>query len=115
MDFFHNTQEFYSIKELETTGAKKVGVSSMLIKGLLKNLTDNSLVKVEKIGSGNYYWAFTSDSRAMTENKIEGFRDKIRQLEQEIVQVDTNIETSKLERENLVFTSSTYKQNKHRF
>jgi hypothetical protein len=77
----------------------------MQIKGLLKNLTDNSLVKVEKIGSGNYYWAFTSDSRALTENKIEGLHAKINQLQEEILQVGTNIETSMLERENLVFTS----------
>lgn len=77
----------------------------MQIKGLLKSLTDNSLVKVEKIGSGNYYWAFTSDSRALTANKIEGLHAKIKQLQEEILQVGTNIETSKLERENLVFTS----------
>lgn len=104
LNFFHGSGEFFNIKELETTGSKKIGVSSMQIKGLLKALTDNSLVRVEKIGSGNYYWAFPSDSNCSKANRIEILREKAAGIAADIEKVTVQIDEAQLEREALVYS-----------
>lgn len=74
----------------------------MIIKGLLKALTDNSLVRVEKIGSGNYYWAFTSDSKATRSNRINTLTEKADTLSREIDHFNEEIDKARLQREALV-------------
>lgn len=103
LDFFYNSGEFFSIKEMETTCAKKIGVSSMQIKALLKALTDNSLVRVEKIGSGNYYWAFPSDGKCNRANRIGSLTEKTDNLTKDLDQLNVEISNAGLARENLVF------------
>ena len=103
LDFFYNSGEFFSIKEMETTCAKKIGVSSMQIKALLKALTDNSLVRVEKIGSGNYYWAFPSDGKCNRANRIGSLTEKTDNLTKDLDQLNVEISNASLARENLVF------------
>lgn len=64
----------YNIKEIETVGSKKTGISSMQIKDILKLLIDDGLVNCEKCGISNIYWSFqyTSILKINTEfNKLE--------------------------------------------
>ncbi len=42
----------------------------MQIKDVLQGLQDENLIRVEKIGSGNWYWCFTSDAKILKENII---------------------------------------------
>lgn len=77
----------------------------MQIKALLKALTDNSLVRVEKIGSGNYYWAFPSDNNCSTANRIESLREKVAGLATEIEKVTMQIDEAQLKREALVYSN----------
>lgn len=74
----------------------------MQIKAILKALTDNSLVKVEKIGSGNYYWAFASDDKAGRERKMDGLKTKVDDLQKEITELESQIEIESVQRENMV-------------
>lgn len=64
----------------------------MQIKNVLKALTDNSLVKVEKIGSGNYYWAFPSDTKVAIKLKIEKLTQSITSLESELVNLQSQLD-----------------------
>lgn len=102
LDFFHSSSEFFNLKELETVGAKKVGVSGMQIKPLLKCLTDNSLVKCEKIGSGNYYWAFPSDGRASLANRFASLQDKAAAQAAEVDSLAVQVDDAAMKRQFLV-------------
>lgn len=42
----------------------------MQVKDVLQGLQDENLIRVEKIGSGNWYWCFTSDAKKLKENII---------------------------------------------
>ena len=42
----------------------------MQVKEYLQALTDESLIRCEKIGSGNWYWCFLSDAKKGKENQI---------------------------------------------
>lgn len=56
----------------------------MQIKNVLKVLTDSSLVRYEKIGSGNYYWSFPSDAKVAMKQKIDKLTNSVSSLESEI-------------------------------
>jgi len=58
--WFREHKTFVSLKEIEKGGSKATGISSMVMKDVLTQLTDDNLVDFDKIGSGNYYWSFPS-------------------------------------------------------
>lgn len=77
MKIFLETQDFWSMKELEKMGSKRgVGRNSFVpsfsrrcfnwaavsqtIQEIVKSLVDDDMVRMEKIGSGNFYFAFSS-------------------------------------------------------
>ena len=43
----------------------------MHIKDALQSLVDDSLIRVEKIGSGNWYWSFVGDERKRLQGTIK--------------------------------------------
>ncbi|KAA8912825.1 hypothetical protein TRICI_003368 [Trichomonascus ciferrii] len=47
---------FHSLKELES--ALKGRVDGFQLKAIIKDLSDQSLISAEKIGTSNYYWKF---------------------------------------------------------
>ncbi|GMM33049.1 Mnd1 protein [Saccharomycopsis crataegensis] len=99
LQFFTDDFSFYSIKEIETTAAKKTGISSMQIKDVLQQLLDEDLVKFDKCGSMNLYWCFQYDS---TKNMIVKHRrllENIREAEDDKRQIVSAINVARKERE----------------
>uniref|UniRef100_A0A8D8H3E8 Meiotic nuclear division protein 1 homolog n=1 Tax=Culex pipiens TaxID=7175 RepID=A0A8D8H3E8_CULPI len=74
LEIFHDSGEFYQLKDLERIAAKEKGLKEQLVKGLLQSLEDEGLVEAGKIGQSTYYWSFP------------GKRQKIKQLESEELQ-----------------------------
>ncbi|KAI8577662.1 hypothetical protein K450DRAFT_177470, partial [Umbelopsis ramanniana AG] len=56
---FHETKQFYQLKELEKIAPKRQIVVQS-VKDTLQSLVDDGLVNMEKIGSSNYFWSFPS-------------------------------------------------------
>lgn len=44
------------------------GINAMAVKEFIKDLTDENKMRVEKIGSGNWYWCWAGEEAK--ENKI---------------------------------------------
>lgn len=59
LSILHTTKEFYNLRELEKL-AGKAGVTEKTVKDVLEQLTGDSLVTCEKIGTSNYYYSFPS-------------------------------------------------------
>ncbi|CAZ83544.1 unnamed protein product [Tuber melanosporum] len=57
----HSLNTAHTLKDLEKIIPAATGVSGMLVKDYLTALVDEGLLRVEKIGSGNWYWAFRSE------------------------------------------------------
>jgi len=56
---FFSSKDVFNLKDIEKLGAKE-GVVQQTIKDVLQSLVDDKIVEVDKIGSGNFYWAFPS-------------------------------------------------------
>lgn len=58
------------MKDLENALPSAASVHKMQVKDLLKELTDENQVKVEKIGSGNWYWCWAGEEARDKRNMV---------------------------------------------
>jgi len=70
LEYMHEHKEVYSLKELEKNASKAKGIVEKTIKEILELLVSDGAVECDKIGSGNFYWALPSQSRANATTKI---------------------------------------------
>ncbi|KAI7871138.1 meiotic nuclear division protein 1 [Spinellus fusiger] len=76
---FHESGDFYQLKEVEKLGTKK-GIVSQAIKDVLQSLVDDGLVSTDRIGTSNYYWSFPATA-ALTHTRM---RDLKRERDEEL-------------------------------
>jgi hypothetical protein len=69
--WFHKTAVAHSVKDLEKALPQVGSISGMQVKDYLQALSDESMIRVEKIGSGNWYWSFPSDVKKTKEAGLE--------------------------------------------
>ncbi|KAG9236480.1 meiotic nuclear division protein-like protein 1 [Amylocarpus encephaloides] len=74
LDHFRESMGVYTLKELEKSLQSVAAINQMQVKEYLQALQDENLIRVEKIGSGNWYWCFTSDAKKSKENMIGGLK-----------------------------------------
>ncbi|KAI9829481.1 MAG: hypothetical protein M1819_006301 [Sarea resinae] len=63
LSWFHRSGTAHSIKDLEKVLPQVASINSMQTKDYLQALSDEGKIRVEKIGSGNWYWSFPSEER----------------------------------------------------
>jgi Fe2+ or Zn2+ uptake regulation protein len=64
------SKDVFNLKDLEKLGSK-AGVVLQTVKDVVQSLTDDRMVEVDKIGSGNFYWAFPSKAFMGIKNRAE--------------------------------------------
>lgn len=72
----------YNLKEIETLGAK-AGVILQTVKDVLQSLLDDNLVDTDKIGAGNFYWAFLSKAQTNRERRLAALDQEMTDLRNE--------------------------------
>jgi hypothetical protein len=99
LDYFRQSMSVFTLKELEKSLQSVASINQMQVKDYLQALQDENLIRVEKIGSGNWYWCFMSDAKKMKENRIDKLKAEERKLRDLIADTDCAIgeETEKRE------------------
>ncbi|KAK6497917.1 hypothetical protein TWF481_012313 [Arthrobotrys musiformis] len=92
--YFINHQPItaHSIKDLEKSLPTATGISGMQVKDYLTALVDENKIRVEKIGSGNWYWCFKGDEKKQKENEVKGWGKEVKGLESKLEEVKRDIE-----------------------
>ncbi|KZT10646.1 meiotic nuclear division protein 1 [Laetiporus sulphureus 93-53] len=75
LEIFHETKDFFQLKELEKLGPKMKGIVSQSVKEVLQGLVDDGLVQADKIGSSNFFWSFPSQRGAMMQTRLAAVRE----------------------------------------
>ncbi|OCH95089.1 meiotic nuclear division protein 1 [Obba rivulosa] len=75
LEIFHESKDFFQLKELEKLGPKSKGIVSQTVKEVLQSLVDDGLVQADKIGSSNFFWSFPSQRGAMMQNRLKGVKE----------------------------------------
>lgn len=59
--YFRQSGTCHTLKDLESALPSAASIHKMQIKDLIKELLDDNKIKVEKIGSGNWYWCWAGE------------------------------------------------------
>jgi len=92
LEIFHETKDFYQLKELEKLGPKLKGIVSQSVKDVLQTLLDDGLVQMDKIGASNFYWSFPSRHGALLATKVARAGEAREALKQQLIDVRNNID-----------------------
>lgn len=71
LDYFRRTGTAHSMKDLERTLPAVALISVNQVKDYLQVLTDNGRLRMEKIGSGHWYWCFVGEEKKECQRAIE--------------------------------------------
>lgn len=83
LSYFRTTSVAHTLKDLEKSLPSAAGISGMLVKDYIAALVADSLLMVEKIGSGNWYWSFPADTKRQKTSMLEQVRkERDKALEQ---------------------------------
>ncbi|KAG4031582.1 hypothetical protein MFRU_009g03430 [Monilinia fructicola] len=99
LDWFRTSMGVYSFKELEKLLPSVGSINGMLVKEYIQALTDENLIRVEKIGSGNWYWSFTSDAKKSKENIINKLKEEETKLLASMADAEQQIENEMTKRQ----------------
>jgi hypothetical protein len=99
LDWFKETMSVYTLKELEKLLQSVASINGMQVKEYLQALQDENLIRVEKIGSGNWYWCFMSDAKKAKENMFNSLKADKSKLVTAIADTERQIEEETTKRE----------------
>lgn len=78
--YFQDSLSVFTLKELEKVLPGVASINAMQVKEYLQALQDEYAIRVEKIGSGNWYWCFRSDAKKAKENAINALKSEEERL-----------------------------------
>jgi len=81
----------YTLKELEKLLPGVGSINGMQVKDYLQALQDESMIRVEKIGSGNWYWSFKSDAKKQKEGTLNNLKMEEGKLVTSIADADRQL------------------------
>jgi hypothetical protein len=100
VEWFRQSLSAHSFKDLEKLLPAVASVNKMQIKEFIQALTDEGLIRVEKIGGANWYWSFVSDAKKLKEDVLSNLTTEEAKLKVSIVDVDTQTEEEMAARED---------------
>lgn len=90
----------FTLKELEKLLPSVASINQMQVKDYLQSLQDEYLIRVEKIGSGNWYWCFSSDAKKTKENVLNMLKTEETKLQASITALEGQLEEELAKRED---------------
>jgi hypothetical protein len=100
VEYFRESMSVFTFKELEKILPAVASINAMQVKDVLQGLQDENLIRGEKIGSGNWYWCFTSDAKKLKENTINTLKAEESKLVASIAETERQIEEGMAQRED---------------
>ncbi|KAJ9626433.1 hypothetical protein H2203_004065 [Taxawa tesnikishii (nom. ined.)] len=70
IEWIQSSRTAHSIKDLERVLPSVASINGMQVKDYIQALTDENKIRVEKIGSGNWYWSFPSEEKKTREKAL---------------------------------------------
>jgi len=87
---FHESREPFLLKTLESAAAKR-GVRADVVKDVVQSLVDDDFVRVDKVGTMNWYWAFPGEASKKATTSFENASSSKSRLAAEKAQLEKDI------------------------
>ncbi|PLW43150.1 hypothetical protein PCASD_08044 [Puccinia coronata f. sp. avenae] len=98
LEFFHENDSFFTLKDLTKLIPKAKGVVAQSVEETLKSLIDDGLVHVEKVGTVNLFWSFSSEASLATSRALTQLRTERDRLESENAELQKALQKSAADR-----------------
>jgi hypothetical protein len=89
----------HTLKDLEKTLPSVASINGIQVKEYIQALTDEGQLRVEKIGSGNWYWAFCSDEKHERERQLARMRTDVEKTRKSCADAEAGLAAETLRRE----------------
>ncbi|KAE8380318.1 hexose transporter protein [Aspergillus bertholletiae] len=94
-----STGTCHTLKELEKMLPSIASINGMQVKEYLHELADEGQIRVEKIGSGNWYWCFGGDAKRERTQKVEQLQNEVDRVRSSNEEMDRQLAVRKREKE----------------
>ncbi|KAG4300942.1 hypothetical protein PCK1_002641 [Pneumocystis canis] len=108
-ELFHESKEFFQLKEIEKKGYQEKKIMLQSIKDILQSLVDDGIVKMDKIGTSNYFWSFPSEAKQSRQNRITSMEKQLETLQTEAQTLQNQINQEMNQREDSQLRTSLLK------
>ncbi|XP_022822975.1 meiotic nuclear division protein 1 homolog [Spodoptera litura] len=99
LEIFHNSKDFFQLKELEKIAPKEKGITMQSVKEVVQNLVDDHLVDSEKIGTSIYFWSFPSKAKNAKKRKVQDLQNEIDECTKKLKKTEDLIASESVGRE----------------
>lgn len=97
--WFHKTAVAHSIKDLEKAIPSVASINGMQVKDYLQSLSDDNKIRVEKIGSGNWYWSFPNDDKKTKEDALKKAQEEYNKVAALVADLQAKVDEAGAARE----------------
>ncbi len=99
LSWFQTSGVAHSIKDLEKALPSVASINGMQVKDYLQALSDDNKIRVEKIGSGNWYWSFPSDEKRSKEAALARAQEERDRAASAVADLEEKLEAATTARE----------------
>ncbi|EFW15962.1 conserved hypothetical protein [Coccidioides posadasii str. Silveira] len=92
-----STRTCHTLKDLEKMLPSVASINSMQIKDYIQALVDDNNVRVEKIGSGNWYWAWAGEEKKARDKIRTGLVKELDKINKSVAELKSKIDVAKAE------------------
>ncbi|KAL4739385.1 meiotic nuclear division protein 1 [Aspergillus similis] len=95
-----STRTCHTLKDLEKMLPSVASINSIQVKDYIKELTDEGRIRVEKIGSGNWYWCFGGDEVKERERQLAQLRKDVERVQASCKRAEADSAVRRKQRDN---------------
>ncbi|KPI99826.1 PREDICTED: meiotic nuclear division protein 1 homolog [Papilio xuthus] len=91
LEIFHQSKDFFQLKELEKIAPKEKGITMQSVKEVIQSLVDDHLVDSEKIGTSIYFWSFPSKAKNAKKRKLNDVQNELNECVKKLKKTEDSI------------------------
>jgi len=100
LTWLQNSLTVHNIKDLEKALPQVASINGMQVKDYLQALSDEGKIRVEKIGSGNWYWSFLSEEKKTREAILEKLQEEKTKVDAAVEELESRVEEASAARDD---------------
>lgn len=91
--YLRNSGTCHTLKDLEKALPGVASINRIQVKEYIQALTDENKLRVEKIGSGNWYWSFGSDEKHERERQLAQVKTEVEKARKSLADAEATLAT----------------------
>lgn len=102
LSHLRSTRTCHTLKDLEKMLPSVASIKGVQVKDFIQELTDEGKIRVEKIGSGNWYWCFGGDEKRERERQLTQLRKDVERVQANCKRAEVDLAVRRKQRDKEV-------------